>query len=352
MFDMRAGLIRSAIGLGIVGAETILACAWCAADEADQYLSWGIELADSASTINAYTNGRIDAMLDVVNRENPDCECETLTNGIFADIYFNRLQANLTSFVETAPAIDIYPARDVTNGGFMAMSIYRDAPLALTIRMTRTVRIGDVYLGVDKLAHFFGIGRRYFAGYRSSVRAGQSEDEAIDTAIRWGIFTENTVLGTTTNGIFSFADLEANYQGFELARNLCAGASPHLGRDGGRWAVIRPLDLREYINPAFDESFNPPFYTGDLRRAVFGVLAKDYALRAELPAVAHRFSLYRTQLRPPSRSTHIIQQYLREQGITSQRAELLSTLGLSEHDPAAPLDPYDLGGSPSKPPGE
>ena len=50
-----------------------------------------------------------------------------------------------------------------------------------------TIRVGDVYLGVDKVGHMLGFGRRYFRSYLRLVKAGYSEEDAMERIVRWGI---------------------------------------------------------------------------------------------------------------------------------------------------------------------
>ncbi len=308
------------------------------ADESDQYMVWGIELADAAPTINAYVNERIVGSLGRINESNPDCDCETLTTGVFTDIYQDRLRANLTDFIEFTQSIEVYPARDVIPGEIIDQSIYRNALVSITIRVTRNIRIGEVYLGTDKLNHFFGIGRRYYTRYLASLKAGRSQAEAEDEAILWGILTENTFLGSSTNGIFSIADLESNYQGFRLAQGLCAGDSPYIVHQQGKWTIFRPIDLRDYVDPTFDESFNPSLYAGLLRGAVLKVVEEIHAPKAGFPALAARFNAYRSTLPPSSRSLALIRRHLEENAIPAQRPSLMKALGISDSDPAAPMD--------------
>lgn len=322
----------------IIAALGALVAAPARADESDQHMVWGIELNDSAPAINGFINGRIASVLELVNANNPDCDCNTLTEGLITDIYQDRLRDNLSTFIETSEAVDVFPRRNVLDGNIIDHSIYRHSVTALTIRVTRTLRIGEVYLGTDKLSHFFGLGRRYYARYQSFLLESQSPEEAEKNAVHWGIMTENTFLGTTTNGIFSPADLEANYRGLQFARALCSGDNPHLMHRDGKWTLVRPVDLAEYICPAFDETFNPPLYGSLIKDSIYVALTREYNEKAHLESVASRFQTYRALAPPPSPSMRIVSEYLREKGIPSQRPDYMQALGLTENDAAAPMD--------------
>jgi hypothetical protein len=49
-------------------------------------------------------------------------------------------------------------------------------------------------------------------------------------AVLFGVLTERTILGTSSSGIFSVSDLEANYRGMQFYRGLCDGPHPALVR--------------------------------------------------------------------------------------------------------------------------
>lgn len=315
-----------------------LICGVGVADEADQFLSWGVELSDAAPALNSYVDAQVRAVLDEANAAgDDDCDCETLTLEIFARIYLDRLRGNLLAYIEETDTIDVHPSREVSIAAIKDLSIYRNATLPYVIRVTRTIRVGEVYIGVDKLAHFFGFGRRYYKRYMRDRRGGQTEEAAVEEAILWGVLSENTIVGRAVNGIFSHADLEANYQGLELARDLCEGPKPYLRNNGKGWVSSRSIDLRDYVVPGFDESYNLPDWTNGLLDIVLPAVAGEYENKGGLQSVTDRFRAYRKA--EPSRSMEVIQQHLREQGIPSQRDKLLEALKLSPNHPAAPFDP-------------
>lgn len=320
--------------LAIVIAVPRLVCA----DESDQYLAWDHELTDAASTINAFINGKVREVLNAENtKPGASCDCENLTLEILPAIYLDRFRAPLVTFVENSEAISAYP-----NGvqAIRPLSIYRDVSARYLISVTRTIRVGDVYMGIDKLNHLVGIGRRYFVRYLSDRRSGLTDEIATENAIRWGIFTENSVLGTISTGVFSCADLEANYQGLLLARSFCEGDSPYLKRTNLDWHLTRDIDVREFVTPGFDESFYLSLYDDNVRPAVVAVLGREYVHGAHSQAVNQRFQKYR--LVPPSTSMKIVQRYLVENQVTPHMHEVFEALHVNPEDPSAPLDPFNL----------
>jgi hypothetical protein len=297
------------------------------ADETDQFLSWGIELNDSAEVLNAYFNREIHTIVDQRNRAiEPPCDCSSLALDTFDYLFKGRLTARLMDFIVHSDDIDVYPPRSISRARYQQMSVYRGLSFPYALPMGRTLRVGEIYFGDDKFGHFIGLGKRYYKHYLWYRSNGIPEDEAVRMAIEWGVLSENTVVGKVVDGIFSHGDLEANYQGFELARDMCEGDAPYFRRGEHGWEITRDMDLRDYVNPYWDESYNPSHYWGRRRSLVLPILRDEYAAKAEGTAVIARFHHYEKY--PPSLSVEIIRQYFLDRGQTPQRDQVFAALGL------------------------
>ncbi len=306
------------------------------ADETDQFLAWDIELEDSSGAINDYLNSELRDYLAYRNSAiEPPCECEALALEFIDYIFKGRLTARFKDFIRNSEDVDVFPPRSVSNLEYNRMSIYRGLAFPYVLPMSPTLRIGDVYLGGDKLGHFFGFGKRYYRKYLNYRQYAASEDEAIDRVIRWGVFSENTLVGIGVDGIFSHADLEANYQGFEFARNFCEGDAPYLAQDDDGWRPTRDIDLRNYVNPYFDESYNPPHFWGRRRELVLPIIREEYAHRAEHPLVIERFQRYAAY--EPSRSIDIVRNFFLDRGRSPQYDQVFAALILPPGYPIALL---------------
>lgn len=160
-----------------------------------------------------------------------------------------------------------------------------------TWHFSATIRIGDVYLGTDKIGHFYDKGyilaRRYYEG----VGRGDSTDEANADAIQLGvggniIYSEDAILGMWSSGIYSNADLACDYAGMLFFRNLTepvevAGMvrEPMLVRDGAYWTLADHVRLdsdflTRFFTDHFNEALNPSVYRGGFRKTVHNYLAK------------------------------------------------------------------------------
>lgn len=69
---------------------------------------------------------------------------------------------------------------------------------------------------------------------------------------------------------------------------------PILQRGTEGWVITRPIDLRDYVNPRWDESFQPPVYSRSRWRKVRPVL-EGYCDRLDDPQVVGMLERYRSQ---------------------------------------------------------
>ncbi len=139
-----------------------------------------------------------------------------------------------------------------------------------------TILIDGTYLGTDKFVHFIHMGYIYFSIYQNAVERGASEQEAIAEALDVGAgahpLSESGVLGVLSTGVFSNADLAADYCGLKFFRNLTEPVGlrgevrpPMVVRDGELWRlnghVRRDADFFSvFVSPHWDEVLNPSVY--------------------------------------------------------------------------------------------
>jgi len=93
-------------------------------------------------------------------------------------------------------------------------SIYRDISylegFSLNIKeLSDVVNINDHLIGLDKIGHFFAEGWKYF-------ELTHYKTYNTDQALKWGEEQETGKFGYTSTGIFSFADLVANFNGWRF----------------------------------------------------------------------------------------------------------------------------------------
>ncbi|MDH3745312.1 MAG: hypothetical protein OES47_09450 [Acidobacteriota bacterium] len=302
--------------LGVTWAGSPL-CAF----ETDQYLAADVELADSAGAINDFINSNVELVLDRVNGRNPEeLECEDLPPRIYRRLFQNMLSSRLRRFVKTSGEIDRFPSDDVGGFGYTRRSIYRRPAFPFIVPLSRTIQVGEVRFGIDKFGHVFGFGRRYYTRYRKHLQRGLSEEEALRRVVGWGLMMERYFVGGYADGVFSYADLEANFQGLRLARGLCEGPRPHLEQSDGLWRLTRVIELQNYVNHDFDESINNNHYVGHRWTQVRPMLVKSYCS-----------SFVSGEMRPakrtdPSLSARIVAAHFSSKGREPQQRHSLTAL--------------------------
>lgn len=295
--------------------------------ETDQYLVWGVELDDSSEAINRYINHEIEVYLIALNRGDDHLsDMDEVAKGAFRHLFRGLHASKLRNFLQHSDEIDRYPPKTVSFWQYQNMSIYRGRSFPYILPMSRTIRVGEVYCGIDKFAHFFGFGRHSYRIYREARADGLDENAAIERVVRKSIRWENTRVGRIVDGIFSHADIEASYQGFLLARDLCSGDDPYVKLVDGQWALVRPIDIRDYVTPDFDESYNPSHYWLLRKRFVLPLLEEEYAHRLSEPAVQERFARYRRH--EPSKSVQLIRDHFHEKGGNVQTRQYKTAFGV------------------------
>ena len=129
-----------------------------------------------------------------------------------------------------------------------------------------TVSLGPWLVGTDKIDHFWIQGYDYF---RRS-RQGQQPTRAVD----WGTRTERGMWGLRTTGVFSYADLAANYDGMRFYTGLL-GPGSVLKRDRQGCVVLdRAFDWADWVDWRYDEVLNPSVYKEGMADALIDGLAE------------------------------------------------------------------------------
>jgi hypothetical protein len=242
------------------------------AAEIDSITGRTLELEDASRKLDERLEAWLEEGIERANDAGDRCDEEALYRGI--------RQAIARPFVghsvaEALNADDSLARRRV----LMAESIYRDLGLldAISVHvkdLSAVVRVGDSLIGVDKLGHFLVEGWAY---YDRAHREGRGLDDAMD----WGEFTERTYFGRYTTGVFSYADLVADFEGMRFWSHLLGRADDPLpegwlarrpyvtcGRglafwNPPRWRQRRSVRIERYIGPAWDEATNCSSYRNE-----------------------------------------------------------------------------------------
>jgi hypothetical protein len=198
------------------------------ASEIDSVTPRKVELPDSLAAINAIFDQRIRTGIDNANKKRVITEViegiPLVTEGEYCnenDLYAELRKAIFDSMTASwgLKGYDL----DLELRGLLAKqsyslslndSIYRDIDyiegFSLKLKeLSDVIRIDGHLVGLDKLGHFFSEGWQYF-------ELTEDVENNIDDALTWGKEKESGLYGYTTTGIFSFADLVANFNGWRF----------------------------------------------------------------------------------------------------------------------------------------
>ncbi len=291
----------------------LLGCAATAsAHETDQYsLPMGREFADLRFEISDYMRNVLQRGIDRLNariRTSLDDEShptsatarnyapENVAAAVFSEfpiVVHMVEQFNLT--VLDSALQRRYPG--LVTGYFPTTWIYSNWLLMLDVtklaRLGRsaTFQIDGVLLGTDKIVHFAHMGYMYHGAYISALKRGETEAQAVQAAIELGtgsnpIFSERTMLGELSTGVYSNADLISDYMGLRFYRNLTSEISlkgqmrpPLLTRDGPYWRLNDHVRGRtdffvDFVSPHWNEAYNPSVYVSWMRGIVRDALER------------------------------------------------------------------------------
>ncbi len=159
------------------------------------------------------------------------------------------------------------------------------------VGISSTVNLYGMQFGTDKIAHIFQQGYSYYKIYNRAVADGSAPEQAAKKAVKWGKSTERTYYGTLISGVYSNADLSANYAGIKFYQGLTREVK--IGDNikpavvvlkDGVWKFNDEEDLREillkpFISEHFNEAYNPSIYIKGLRGYVRRTVKKQSCIQ-------------------------------------------------------------------------
>lgn len=157
---------------------------------------------------------------------------------------------------------------------------YDDMRMTWYIELSPIVQVSGVLIGLDKLGHFLAQGFDYYLYYKTldpkllvSERATQVRE--------YGHDGEVNQLGLATGGVYSMADLAANWAGmlfflslFDDVRVEAEQHARYFARDSqGVFRRVREFHWSEWISADWDEVVNPAFAE---KRALFDKVVQNF----------------------------------------------------------------------------
>jgi len=151
----------------------------------------------------------------------------------------------------------VYKKWSVWNGFLLGRQKARTSALALG----PIIKVGDVVIGTDKVEHMFGMGFNYFKGH-------YLKKKDMVSVLKNGIFKEKTALGGNilATGVFSYADLSANFNGMRFWNHMLQknddilgkeyNVGPYISCKNNQWVLENEIDFKNYFDESMDESVN------------------------------------------------------------------------------------------------
>ena len=126
--------------------------------------------------------------------------------------------------------------------------------------------VTPILVSSDKFSHFFNRSLGLFK------RLEGGDEQSLDRLLRRNLWLEDSLFGSKSTGVAAYGDLVANFQGVRFWIHLLGRgfdglplADPLTGAGGeplvrcspaGEWVRARDPDIRDYLDPAWDEALN------------------------------------------------------------------------------------------------
>ena len=245
----------------LLSAVLLVSAAGARATETDSFTGRYTELPDVMPALDAQANLLLRVALDEANSR-ARTAAQTCNERLLYRAIFRQLGGSLVGRFETFvndAAVDwgLRPARKD--------SVYREfgwfeAPSLGSLeegRLATIVSMGGHRIGADKFGHFFS------EGYTSFEQAF-IDGEGVDAALEYGDLTERTYFGALVTGVYSYADLAANFNGIRFWVHLLGrypdplggAVQPLVGCEEDSWKLLRAFSWADYVDAAWDEGVN------------------------------------------------------------------------------------------------
>jgi len=254
----------------LIAAAVLFSWSAARAAEADHFTLREGQIADITAEVNKLANEGLGRAIEDLNISGTCDDSRASEEQLYerlTEVFSNHKKGQLVNAIiggniprTIIPLKEsIYSEWSIWNGFLLGRKGAAKSPLALF----PLVSIGNTVIGVDKLEHMFGMGLRYFKGHYLN-------EKPLVSVLKGGIFKEKTFLGGNmlATGVFSYADLSANFNGMRFWNHMLQkrddvlgaqhNAGPYLFCREGKWVKNeeRPIDFRTYVDASMQESMN------------------------------------------------------------------------------------------------
>lgn len=263
-FDFRKKLLDFAM---LAVTIMVLVCPiMSTATETDSYTYSCIKLEDSSDKINLKLNQIIESVVSKINQnilKNSKSKF-TLTE-VFSLYYFKSMFVDdygQDAFSVFEMCIDTNKCKGWPYFERISVSpqesIYSEANYSSLTKkyLASNIEACGVRFSTDKLTHLLKDGFRY---YYAKQNFGYSQEDIE----RISKFSESTIMGLKSTGVYSGADDVANMNGVRFFEDLL---SKHLIKTRNGLIALQPVNICNYIDSRFDERVLKNIYIADVQK--------------------------------------------------------------------------------------
>jgi hypothetical protein len=239
------------------------------ATEVDSFTNRSAVFVDATPALDAQMNRRIDQAIKRTNKIG-SCDERLLYFEMGVSLRAGLLGAFMVSPLENYSNWSGKVDRNKTrrrNSIYKDLTIIESPPIAL-YPLGALILVNGQLIAGDKFSHFLNVGWTY---YQIHHRKGRPVSEAL----AYGEKTEQGIWGLATTGIYSYADLAANFSGMRFWASVLGQEDP-LGLNTeplvkcveGRWERQREFTWADWVDPGWDEGINCNKYAPRVERNV------------------------------------------------------------------------------------
>ncbi len=268
--------------------------AW--SSEADHYTVPDEDIVDITAELNQHVNRLLAGELDRLNAAGGCGGEETVFGGTDEERLYDGLKRLFNIHGRSVVVDDILDGRMARTVIPLKESVYKDWDITSGLFLARSqltlapnIKVGGLVIGVDKLEHMFGYGRRYFTRH-------YLEGMPMERVLWLGAASEKTYLGgnLAATGVFSYADLSANFNGMRFWNHILQKRDDILGEEynlgpyvvceAGNWKPAKPVDLSVYIDRTMQENHNCSKFASESGLEKFRTSLAESAVKRGSPA--------------------------------------------------------------------
>jgi hypothetical protein len=122
---------------------------------------------------------------------------------------------------------------------------------------TNRINVNGIYIGLDKIDHFFGNGGLLFEEYIKN-KTTLNEQENLKTIMKINIREEHSLWGLNGLSPKSYGDMASNWHGLHFYQKLFDGKNPYIRCNNGRFEKnsSTPFHIKDFLDESWNESYN------------------------------------------------------------------------------------------------